>query len=206
MEPTSELPQAPKLPLRIKANLKEYYGRVGAWRVTLALVIILVVFFRFGPLVWLAVIAATALLVFGILFMLSRRAVTFNEDSIQVHSAFGTTKTVSYKDVNGVKVFMGYIEAGFGHSPRLIVGLKNNKPLFSMTTLYWDAKDIDLVQATFQSKGIKVEAYEDVVVSATIAKEFPGYVAYYERHPYILAALIVAAIVVAVTVFVLLTL
>lgn len=199
------LPAAPSLPFHIKADLSGYRQRLGVFRIVLAIALTGIIFFRFGWLAWVISVVVIGLTIFIVMFALSRRSVTLNADSIQVHSAFGRTTTVSYADLAGAKVFLGYIEAGFGHAPRIVVGKNNNKPLLSMNTLYWNVNDIDLLQATLQSKNVALETYVDPVLSATVAKQFPGYVSYFERHPYLVAVGIVFALLIAITVFVLLT-
>lgn len=194
------LPVAPILPFQMKANLTEYRRRLGVLRFILAFGLTLLILARFGWASWLVFIAVVAVLILAILFVFAKRSLTVHSDRIEFKNAFGRVRQVTFEDISTVKVFMGHVEAGFGHAPRIIIGTKSNKPFFSATTLYWRAEDIDSLLAALKDKNVAIESYEELVLSYAIAKQFPEYVTVVEKHPIWISFGIVALIIVAIIV------
>ena len=199
------LPEPPLLPFTIKADLSEYRKRVGVWRVLIAVIFLAIVFFRFGPIAGTISVVTVGLTIAIILFVLSRRSIVLDVNEVKIYGFFGKTKEFKYEDISSVKVFLAYIEPAFGHTPRIIAGKKGGGAFFTLLTLYWKSTDIDLLLATMNAKSVANETYTEPAVSAMVAKQFPDYVAAYEKHPYLIAFGIVIAIVVIVTIFVILT-
>lgn len=198
------LPSAPQLPFQMKANLSEYRRRLGALRFVVAIILLSLVYFRFGVIGGAITTSIVVLVVAIILTVQSKRALIATKDGIVYTGAFGKKTSFRYDEISTVKVFLGYIETGFGPAPRIIVGKSGGGFYFTMTTLYWKVEEIDLLLAIIQDKQIVIETYETPADSAMISKQFPDHVAAFERHPYWMATGIVLLILVAVIVFVLL--
>lgn len=191
---------APTLPFQMIANLTEYRRRLGIIRFILAFGLTLIILVRFGWASWLAFIVLVSVLIFIILFVLAKRSLTMQADRLEFTNAFGRTRQLKLEDISTVKVFMGYLEAGFGHAPRIIIGTKANKPFFNATTLYWRAEDIDSLLAALKDKNVAIESYEEPVLSYSLAKQFPEYVSVTEKHPVWISLGIVAIIIVVIIV------
>ncbi|MFZ1301913.1 MAG: hypothetical protein WAQ27_05075 [Candidatus Microsaccharimonas sp.] len=193
----------PPLPLVVKANLKNYFGYLGFIRVGLALGISIFFWTKFGFIAWIiSVVGITALIVI-ILFILSRRSVTLDEQGVHTKNGLGLKKNATYQEISTAKVFINYVEPGFGVIPRVVIGRKNANQLASFAGLFWLNEDMDKMLAVLNDKKVTVEYYDEAVTSLVVTKEFPDYFLAYERHPYWFASIIVAVILVVGTIFVL---
>ena len=190
---------APPLPYSFKANLSEYRKRLGVFRIVLAFALTLTFWFRFGPIVWIISVIGIALLIFIILYFMSARRMTVNADSLVFTGAFGKKRTVRYDELEGVKVFVNYIEAGFGVTPRVAIAVKGGAPLV-FNGLYWSVDDLDKLLAVLRDKSIPTEYFADLATYQAIGKQFPNYATYIEKHTWLLATLITVGIIVVLTI------
>ena len=200
---TNTRTQAPPLPYTIKATLVEYRRRLGVWRIVLAIALTFIIYLRFGFTAWLISVAVIAVIIGGILWFLGRRSLIMTPGGIEYENCFGKRTKIAYSDIDGVKVFANYYETSFGVVPRISIGRKSGKSPLTLSGLYWQAAELDKVIAVLKDKKVEAEYYEDLVNYAMIAKQFPAYATYVERHPYKLATIIVIGILVLVTIFVL---
>ena len=191
--------QAPALPYSFKANLKEYRKRVGIWRIGLALIISIFFWVKFGPVVWILSVLAIAAAILGYFYVLSRGRVTLTTEKVEYRSGFGRTQNVPYAELEGAKVFINFLDAGFGIAPRVSVAQKGatSHPI-NLNSLYWSVDDMDKLIAVLNDKKVPVEYYEDIVQYQAIAKQFPNYATYIERHTGFVALMAVIAILVLV--------
>ena len=81
-------------------------------------------------------------------------------------------------------MFANYYETSFGVVPRISIGRKSGKSPLTLSGLYWQAAELDKVISVLKDKKVEAEYYEDLVNYAMIAKQFPAYATYVERHPY----------------------
>lgn len=190
------LPPAPALPFTMKAHLAEYSRRLGMWRYILGFLISLFILFRFGPVAWIAAIAAITGIILLFLYFMAHRSVAATAEGLEYTNGFNKKRTVAYADIPNSKVFVSYIEPGFGIAPRVIIMLAG-KPFVSLSGLYWKYEDIDLLLATLQEKKVGIEFYQDLVISKTIKTQFPTALLWYERHPVVFALLLTVLIIVA---------
>lgn len=194
----------PALPFTARASLVEYRRRLGVMRFVLAMSLTLVFYVRFGLVVWILSVVGLAVLIVVILVLLSRRSVTITPSEVTYSNAIGAKRSVQFQQIADSRVFINFVEPGFGVVPRLIIGTTDKKPFASFTALLWHVEDMDKIVAALASKGVIFEYYQDIAQSATIAKQFPESLLAYEKHPMVIALVAVAAIVVAVVVGVLL--
>lgn len=191
--------QAPALPYSFKATLKEYRKRIGIWRIGLALIISIFFWVKFGPVVWILSVLGIAAAIIGYFYLVSRSRVTLTNEGIEYHSGFGRTQIVPYGELEGAKVFINFLDAGFGIAPRVSVAQKGATPNpINLNSLYWSVDDMDRLIAVLNDKKVTVEYYEDIVQYQVIAKQFPNYATYIERHTGFVALMTVIAIVVIV--------
>lgn len=199
------LPPAPPLPFTMKANLKEYRRRVGVVRIVIAAALTMLIWLRFGYIagaISTVVIVATIIITLSLLY---RRSLVVSDESLTLKTPFGRHKTLAWSDLGKVHIFAQYLDEGFGIMPRVIVSDKNGNGFVSFTSLYWNVDDLNLLLATFKKRNIEVEWYADLARSVAIRKTLPKLLPYYERHPFVIAFGIVGLLLVAITIFVLLT-
>jgi len=177
---------APALPYSFKSNLTEYRKRLGVGRIALAFVLTFIFWLRFGPVVWILSVIGLTILIVGILYLLSLRRATITPEGISYRGGLGRTRTVRFDEIEGTKVFLGYYEPSFGLAPRVVVAQKNGTPIV-FSGLSWVPEDLDKLLAVLKDKNVTIEYYEDVVTYAMIAKQFPTYTTYVERHPFVVA-------------------
>lgn len=193
----TKLPAAPSLPYTFHATLREYWRRLGLWRVLLAFGLTFLIFIRGGFLVWLGTVVALAVLIAGILFFLGRRSVTLTPEQLEYKNALGRMTAFPYAEMKGAKVFVNYYEPSFGVAPRIIIGQKNNKKIVSLTGLYWPAEELEKLMVTLDKKKVKMEYFEELATAAVVTRQFPDYTTYAQRHPFALGLYIGLGILVA---------
>lgn len=195
----------PLLPFEMKATLKGYWPRVGIFRFILGFALTFIIYARGGFLAWLLSVIAIVILLTVILLCLSKRSITATEEGLEFKNAFGAKRSIIYSDISVARLFIGYVETGgFGVMPRIIISSNEGTPFASIYALYWPPEKMESLLALLNERKVKVEAYDTVVNSAMIAKQFPDAVSYYEKHPYIIAIGIVIALLIVITVGVLL--
>lgn len=185
----------PPLPYTAKADTAEYRKRIGWWRIALALLLTGVFFARFGFLVWLLSTIGIAGIIVIVLVVLSRHTITFNSADFVHVNGFGRRRTFAYSDIEGAKAFVNFIEPGFGMLPRLTVAPKSGEAPLTLSSLYWPPEEMDKIIAIFQEKKVPTEFYVDPATSAMIAKQFPNYTSYMERHPLKIAVIATLAVI-----------
>lgn len=188
---------APALPYSFKANLSEYRKRFGMWRIGLAFLLTLIILVRFGFVPWLISIAAVALLIGAILFVMVSRRVTIHSDAIEYQGLFWRTKKLRFDEIEDAKVFINHHDAGFGVAPRVSIAQKGGSPIV-LNGIYWSVEELDKLLAVLAQKNIKTDYYEDVANYAAIAQQFPNHAMYYERKPALVAVITLVVIVVIV--------
>lgn len=196
----TELVAAPPLPYALHANLKEYGRRLGAWRIVLALGLTAFLYFRFGFVVWLLSVVAIAALIIGILLILSKRTVTASPEGLETKNAFGVRRSIRYDEIEEVKVFINYYEPSFGVTPRVSIGMRDKSSPIALIGLYWPVEELDRLLAVLRDKKVATEYYADPAGYQIIAKQFPTYATYLERHTGLVAAIATVAIIVAVVI------
>jgi len=189
---------APPLPYTIKANLREYGRRLGAWRIILALGLTVLFYYKLGFVGWLISVAGIALLVWIILWFLGNRSLEITSSELIARNALGKARKVQFNEIEGVKVFVNYYEPTFGVAPRVSIGLIKGEPI-SLYALYWPIDELDKLLAVLRDKHVSTEYYADPATYTMIAAQFPKYATLIERHPWRIAWAVVGAIVAVVT-------
>ena len=189
---------APALPYTVRANLREYRRRLGVLPIGLAVIILGVVFGRFGIWAGVGITIATAGLIAGILAVLGKRALMVRKTGLELRVPLRRIRQVALQDIEDVKVFMNYIEGTFGPVPRVSIAVRGQGPLI-LNSLYWPLEDLDNLLAILRDKNIKIEYYADPANYTLIAKQFPTHATLLERHPWRIAWGVVLAIAVLVT-------
>jgi len=192
------LPPAPALPFTLRADAKQYIKSLGVTRITLALLITIVFWVRLGPLGWLISVVSTAALITLIIFLLTRREITVNNEGVHYKTSFGLTKSARFDEIQSVEVLDNYIDPGFGVMPRIFVTKKSGGSLFSLIGIFWPYEGMTQLLSSLKDNKVTLNFYIDQIQSAAVAKEFPNLVPYYERHPYWVAAIAVVVIFAAV--------
>lgn len=195
----TDTPKSPTLPYTFHATLAEYRRRLGAWRIVLALALTFLIYLRFGFVTWLLSVVAIVVIIVGILWFLGRRSVTITPEGVDYKNGLGTHFVIPFAEMDGAKVFVNYYEASFGVVPRVTIGRKAGTAPISLMGLYWRPEELDKLIAVLNDKKVKVEYFEDIATYTMIAKQFPAYATYVERHPYKLATFIVIGILVLIT-------
>ncbi len=196
---TPEIPQepvkAPALPYEFKASFKEYSKRINKGAIIAAIVLSSFFFIKFGALVGVLSVAGRIVLIGLILFLLTHRSITLKPEGIDYRNGLGKVRTIHYQDIEGVKVFLNYVEPSFGAFPRILIGVRDGAPL-SVLAVYWPLDELEKLLAVLRDKTTEAEYYDQPVAYGTIAKQFPTYVPYIERHPGRVAAITTVAILV----------
>ena len=200
--PPEEVPVvAPALPYTIHANLHEFRHRAKAPFVIAA---ILAVIFgaRFGVVGLISLLVGIALIIGVVLWILSHRSVTITNEGLEYKIPLFKVRKVAFSDVEGVKVFMNYVDGLYGGLPRISIAVKGVKKPVTLYALYWSLEDLEKVLAILKDKKLATEYYPDPANAAMIAKQFPAYVSLIERHPWWIAWATIIGIVIIVTVVV----
>ncbi len=198
----TEHAKAPELPYTFRANLKQYFRKLGVWRVVLALALTLLLYLRFGFFVWVLSVVGIAAIIGCILFFLAHRRITITNEGLEYYNPFGRVRKITYGEIESAKVFVNFYEPSFGAMPRVSIGMHADVPPIVLSGMYWPLENLDKLLASFEDKKVVVESSTDVVVIKHITTYFPKYATYAERHTVLLATLIVLGIFVAITLFV----
>jgi len=196
---------APALPFTIKADAAKYRKSLGTTRIIIAVGITFIFWIRLGPLGWLISVVSIAALIWFIIFLITRRSITVDTNSLYYNGSFGVVKSANFNEIKSVEVFDNYIDPGFGAMPRIIVAKKSGGYLFSIAGIFWPNESTTTLLSSLKDNKVALNFHTQPVASADISKEFPQLVPFYERHPYwvviIAATVIFAAIVAAVLIF-----
>lgn len=187
----------PALPYSFKTTLSEYRKRLGVPRILIAFAITFLFWLRWGPVVWLVSVIFLAAILGGILYWMASRRVTVQEDGFEFSGWLSRKRTVAYSQIEGVKVFINFLDAGFGVSPRVSIAVKDAASI-NLSGLYWNIDDLDKLLAVLNSKKVAIEYYDDIVQYGAIAAQFPQYASYVERHTGRVAFIVIIAIIVIV--------
>jgi hypothetical protein len=198
------LPAAPALPFTVKANAKQYVKSLGATRLILALGITIIFWVRLGPLGWLISVVSIAALITLIIFLLTRREITVNNEGVHFKNSFGVTKSTKFEEIESAQILDNYFDPGFGAMPRILVGRKSGGVAFSIIGIFWPYEGMTQLLSALKEKKVTLNFYIDQIQSTQVAKEFPTLVPFYERHPYWVAMISVVVIFAAITTGVLL--
>lgn len=190
---------APSLPYSFHATLSEFRKRVKAPMIV-AVVIILLLSFRFGVVGFLIIFVSTAILLALILKVLSGRSARLSNEGVSLATPLFKQRSVAYGDIEGVKVFINYVDGMYAPVPRVSIAVKNSKKPITFNALYWRPEELDNLLAILRDKKIPTEYYADLANSAMIAKQFPSYASLIERHPWSIAWAVVFGIVIVITV------
>ena len=188
------LPPAPALPFTLKADTAQYRKSIGPFRILLALGVTAIFWVKFGPLVWLLSVIGIAVLIAIIIFMLTRRSITINNEGIHYKNSLGFTKSVRFDEVSTVEVFDNYSDPGFGTMPRIILAKKSGGYLFSIIGIFWPYEGMTKMLSSLKDNKVKMNFYIDYVQSQEVAKAFPNLVPFYERHPLWTAMILVVVL------------
>jgi len=195
MTKTSAPVKAPALPYTFKANLSEYRRRMGVMRIILAFIISLALYFRFGLIVWIISVICITFFLIVLFYLLSTRTITLKSDSLVYRNGLGKRRTVLFESIESAKVFLNYYEPTFGIFPRISIGMKKGAPI-SIVSTFWTLVDMERTLVVLKDKKVLVEYYEEPVSYPALAKQFPSYVTYIERHPIQLTFIILGVILV----------
>jgi len=198
------LPPASALPFTVKADTKQYLKSLGPARIILALGITIIFWVRLGPLGWFISVVSIAALITLIIFMLTRREITVNNEGVHYKNSFGVTKSTKFEEVEAVHILDNYVDSGFGVMPRIIVENKSGGKAFGIIGIFWPYEGMTQLLSAFRDKKVALNFYIDKIQSQQVAKEFPKLVPFYERHPYWVAMISVVVIFAVITVGVLL--
>jgi len=201
LSPTKQevpLPPSPTLPFTVKADAKQYIKLLGPARIILALGVSVVFWVRLGPLGWLISVLAIAVLITLIIFLLTRRSITVNNEGVHYKTSFGFTKSATFNEINAVEIFDNYTDPGFGVMPRIILSKKSGKALFSVTGIFWPYEGLTAILSALKKNKVALNFYTNHIQSAQVAKAFPKLVPFYEGHPYWVAAISVVVIFAAI--------
>lgn len=191
----------PTTPYTIHASLKDYTRRLGPGRIILAIAISLIILVRFGLFAWIISVIGIALLITLILFLLSKRQLAVTKDGIVYRSFIGRRYTLSFDQLEGVKVFVNYFEPTFGITPRVSIAQKTGKAPIILVGLFWALEDMEQMLTLLKEKKVPVEYYDDTVTYSLIRGQFPSHTTYVERHPVVIATIVVIAIIAAAVLF-----
>lgn len=145
--------------------------------------------------------SAVVLVLAGVFYHVARRKVTITERDITVRGGLLPKKTIQRASLKGIYV-PAYVEPNFGQFQRLLLRDEQTGAKISLNGLYWGD---EAVAAAYQALPAKqVAKQKEQLASVHIAKQFPEYLSYGERHPYKTAGMIVAGIMAAVVLFVVL--
>jgi len=198
----TEQVKAPARPYTLEANLRQYFRKLGAWRIVLALALTALLYLRFGLLVWILSVVGIAAIIGITLFFLARRRLTATETGLEYTNPFGRVRRVTYGEIETAKVFVNFYEPSFGAMPRVSIGMQADVSPIVLSGMYWPLEGLDNLLAVFNDKKVVVESTADVVMMKHITTYFSKYATYAERHTVLLASLIVLGILVAITIFV----
>ena len=190
--------EAPALPYAIHANLNSYRKRLGIFPIVLAAIVLIIFGARFGIVGLVIMAVVVALLIFAILRILGGRTLTVTNEGIERTTPFFGTRRVAFGDIDGVKVFINYVEGMFGAVPRVGVAVKNGAPV-SLNGLYWPPEELDKLLAIFRAHNVNAQYYGEPANYSMIAKQFPAYASGFERHPWLIAWAVVLGTVGVVT-------
>lgn len=202
--PEDAIPVAPPtLPYTLHASLSQYRRGVGVVPVILALIISIAAGVRLGPLGVVIFPLGMVVLIGGILLFLGKRTVTMTSDAIEYRLPIGAPRRLALSEVEGVKVFLTFVEGVLSPVPRVSIAQKGLKKPITLTGRYWPLEELEKLLAAMSDKKIRVEYYADPANSAMIAEQLPTYASLIERHPWWIAWGVVFGIVIVVTIFVL---
>ncbi|MDB5163231.1 MAG: hypothetical protein JWO54_152 [Candidatus Saccharibacteria bacterium] len=194
------LPPAPTLPFTSKASFSQYKTKIGTGRVILALIVSLFFWFKFGPVVWIVSVLGLAVVIGIFIYLATHRSVTVDQNGVRYKGMFGKTTSINFDEIETVKSFPFYMEAGFGILPRIIIAKKAGGYFVNLTGMFYTDESIFNLLSALRSKNVTLEFYEDTVDYSTIAKQFPQLVASYERNPIGLGVVLALVIVVVVAI------
>ncbi|MGH7218288.1 MAG: hypothetical protein ACREGE_02500, partial [Candidatus Microsaccharimonas sp.] len=187
----TEQVKAPTLPHTLEANLKQYFRKLGAWRIVLALALTALLYLRFGLLVWILSVVGLAAIIGIILFFLARRRLMATDTGLEYTNPFGRVRKITYGEIETAKVFVNFYEPSFGAMPRVSIGMQADVSPIVLSGMYWPLEGLDALLAILNDKKVVVESTAEVVMIKHITTYFPKYATYAERHTIMLATLIV---------------
>lgn len=195
----TEQVQAPALPYTFEANLKQYFRKLGVFRIVLAFALTLLLYARFGLWVWLGTLALIVAIIAMTLFFLGRRRMIITNEGIEYYNPFGHVRKFTYGEIETVKVFVNFIEPSFGAMPRVSIGMHADgvAPIV-LSGMYWPLEGLDKLLAVFNDRKVIVESSTDPVMTKQIVTHFPKYATYAERHTVMLATVITLGILVVI--------
>lgn len=181
-----------------KVSLSHYLSRLGAPRFIFAAVL-LAAYSAAKPAQGL-VAAAVVIVVLGLFFFhISRQKIEVTLANVTLRGGFTRQRTIERASLAGFYLTQ-YVEPGFGVFKRLILRDSNTGVKISLVGIYWDAETIDRVYKVLKKNS--VEAISEPLTSAMVAKQFPVFVSYMERHPFKVAWMIIGGVVVLVAILV----
>jgi hypothetical protein len=192
------LPPAPALPLRVKASFAQYSKKLGTGRIILAFIVSLFFWFRFGPVVWIISVVGLAAVIGIFIYLATSRSITVDQKQVRHKGMFGKTDALNLDEIETVKIFPYYLDAGFGTLPRIMIAKKSGGLFVGITGMFYTDESIFELLSALKSQGVKLEFYEDTVDYSTIAKQFPQLVASHERNP-IGVGVILFVVIIAIT-------
>ena len=187
-----------KPPIILKNSLKAYFARLGVMRFIVALLIIGV--YTYARPMYGVVIFVCVAVVLGLVFWhIAHRKTIVSDDAITSMGGLARKKVIRRSNLQGV-LLAHYVEPGFGVTKRLLLRDKQSGARISVGEFYGATAAIDTLQKTLPPEAIAEHA--DPIVIAGVAKQFPEYCSYAERHPYLLAMMIVVGTLIVIVIIV----
>lgn len=186
-----KLPDAPALPVTVRADLTRYRQQFGISRILVLAGVIAFGFFAFGvEAALICVVVASALLVVGFVGVKSSRIV-FTRSGVKYRNWYGRTVTLGRDETEGVIVFTDFYDVSFGQVPRVSIARLASKSSISLNGLYWPADQLMNGVSAMHDNGISVKQCDDRLNFIDVAKKFPKHSTFLERN-WIKVGLVVA--------------
>lgn len=184
MQPSSspKLPEPPQPPFFLRGNLTEYRRRLGTKRLSLGFTLTLYFLYKFGFVGWLISIAVLVAIISLILLLMISRSIRAEDSTMSYRRIFKSRRTISYDEIESVKVFENFNEFAFSGAQKVIIGFKQKSWPIKMYEYYWLKTDVEKLLALFKQKNVSIEYYDQPVTAAVIAKQFPRYASFSELH------------------------
>ena len=192
------LPPAPALPYAFKTSFS-HYGRIFSIpRIIIILGVAAILWYQFNIVTALLFLLVIAVIAGVITYLLSARSVSIDEKGVHYKNILGKGKTLPFNEIDSTKVFFNYLDPAFGYTLRVIIATKSEQSL-SVTGTFWTLDDIVSLISVMDAKKVTINYYQDAVSSFAIAKAFPKLVHPHERHPFLVGAVLLLALIAVMT-------
>jgi hypothetical protein len=143
--------------------------------------------------VWGQVVAAVLILLATAAFF--RAAIWVSPDRVVERGYFGGMKRMSRADIGSIMIVETYDENSAETQPQLFIRDRTGKREIRMRGQFWSRENMNLVMSTLD---VPVEQIDDSATSE-LREEFPTLLYWFERRPWIAAAVFAAIIAIIAT-------